>query len=267
MAIIKRGLGKGLSALIPESQETATKSGLLSGKMILSIEIQRIVPNTFQPRRDMDENIDDLSASIAENGILEPVLVRPHGDQFELIAGERRWRASQRAGLTHIPAILKDVDDEKALEIALVENLQREDLNPMDEAEAYAKLSDQFGLTQEVIAARVGKSRSTVANTVRLTSLPETIKEAIRTQQLTASHARSILAETDPQKQIEMARDIIENKMTVRDVEVMTAADGLEAGPAAPHRRKKKARRMAPELEIVAEALMEKLGTRVHIHG
>lgn len=269
MTIIKRGLGKGLSALIPETQEAPARSVFLSGKTILSLEVGKIHPSPFQPRRNAQDNLEDLVASIKSLGVLEPILVRPQGDQFELVAGERRWRASQAAGLTHVPAIVRDISDEKALEIAIVENLQREDLNAMEEAEAFALLGERFNLSHEEIGARVGKNRSTISNAIRLTTLPETIKEAIRNGQLTRSHARSILGETDPVRQIEMTTDIISNNLTVRDVEVLVSENtGLdETVTGVPSKRKKKARRMAPELQIVADQLMEKLGTRVHIHG
>jgi len=173
----RRGLGRGLEALIPTSWSEPTTAG----ETVTNLPVNAIRPNPFQPRQQFKpEELEALAESIKLHGLLQPILVRPKDGEYELVAGERRWRAAQLAGLTEIPAIIRHCSDDELLALALIENLQREDLNPLDEAQAYKVLMEKFGLTQEAIAERVGKSRAAVANTLRLLNLPEPIKQALR---------------------------------------------------------------------------------------
>jgi len=204
-------LGKGLDALIP-----AEKVG--QGYVILGID--EIRPNTFQPRKDFDEEaINELAVSIQEKGIIQPIVVRKNINAYEIIVGERRWRAAQRVGLTKIPVIIKDVSDREALELALVENLQREGLNPIEEASAYGQLIEDFGLTHEEISKRIGKERSTVTNQLRLLKLPEEVREALIKGEITAGHARALLGLESPNKMKEVLEAIRKDKLSVRKTE------------------------------------------------
>lgn len=204
-------LGRGLDALIPTEKE---RYGYLLAN------IGEIKPNAFQPRKDFDEeSIEELAQSIKENGIIQPLIVRKSEGNYEIIAGERRWRAAQKVGLTKVPVILKDVSDRQALELALVENLQREDLNPIEEATAYEQLIEDFGLTHEEISARIGKERSTITNQLRLLKLPDEIKEAIIAGEITAGHARAILGLQSLAKAKEILEAIRKEKLSVRKTE------------------------------------------------
>lgn len=208
-------LGRGLDALLGSGGDGASGSGV----RILSVDQMR--PGQFQPRQAMDEaKIDDLAASIKENGILQPILVRHIGSisGYEIIAGERRWRAAQKAGLHEVPVLVRDLDDRHALEVALVENLQREDLNALEEAEAYQKLVNDFSYTQEELASHLGISRSHVANTLRLLGLPSPLKTLINEGALSAGHGRALLSSADP---METAKAIIEKNLSVRQAEDM----------------------------------------------
>lgn len=223
------GLGRGLESLIPTKMEQ--KSTSKAQDNVFYIEINKIRPNANQPRRDFDKDgLKELAASIKKYGILQPLLVSkieqetPRGldVSYELIAGERRWRAAKLAGLPHVPAIVKEHLDEGRLklEVALVENLQREDLNPMEEAEAYARLAGEFKLTQQQVAERVGKSRESVANSVRLLGLPAEVKEALRSGRISRSQARALLAFKEESKQKEVFKQILAGSYAVRDVEM-----------------------------------------------
>lgn len=250
----KRGLGKGLGALIPE---TAVFTG---GRTILNIDVNKILPNPRQPRAEISpESLNELASSIREQGIAQPILTRPRGEYFELVAGERRWRAAKKAGLRFIPAIVKDFSDEESLEIALIENLQREDLNPLDEAEAYLRLNKEFGLTQVEIAKRVGKDRSTVANTVRLLDLPPEIQASLRKGEITPGHARPLLSVEEPGKQLEIWKTVIRKGLNVREVEQLIQNNG----------RLPSTFRRQPEPEIleIIDILTQHLGTKVRLHG
>jgi len=252
----KRGLGKGLSALIPDS------GVLVGGRTIVSIDINKVTPNPRQPRADFDpESLNELAESIRSQGIVQPVLARLRDGKYELVAGERRWRASKKAGLTLIPAIIKEFSDEESLELALVENLQREDLNPMDEADAFQKLAKEFHLTQADISKKVGKNRSTVANTMRLLELPKEIQQSIRKGHLTAGHARPILAMSSDEDRISLWKEIIKNNLTVRDVEQIVHG----TGGTSKSRKKKPGRN--EELTDLTELLTTHLGTKVRIVG
>ena len=213
----RRALGRGLGALIPntfESKEDAAPP--------TTVPLAAIHPNPNQPRKAFpDDTIDELARSIEQKGILQPLLVRRSETGFELIAGERRFRAAQRLGLEHVPVVIRDADDDELLELALIENIQREDLNPMEEARAYRRLSDQFGHTQDEIARRVGKERSTVANMLRLLHLPEKIQRALEAGQLSAGHARALVAVAADAVKLELAEQIVDSGLSVREAEAL----------------------------------------------
>ena len=210
-------LGKGLSALIPDAPQPRQGA--------VEVDIDLIAPNDQQPRLQIDDaKLAELAASIKANGIIQPILVRRTGSTYRIIAGERRWRASQRAGLLKVPVVIRDVPDggeRQLLELALVENLQREDLNPVDEALAYQRLTDEFGLTQEQIAAAVGKDRTSIANYMRLLRLPEEVRGDLVAGALSMGQARALLALADPSSQRQAARDVISKSLSVRDTEAL----------------------------------------------
>jgi ParB family chromosome partitioning protein len=210
----RKALGRGLGALLSaEGTATATEDPN-------TISIDLIDPSPLQPRGIFDEaKLDELAQSISANGVVQPLIVRPKQNRFELIAGERRWRAAQRAGLTRIPAIVRQVSDDKVLELALIENIQREDLNPIEEARAYKNLIDTVGLTQEVVAERVGRDRSYVTNFLRLLRLPDDIQELVQMGRLSTGHARTLLSLPDIAAQRRLARKIIERDLSVRATE------------------------------------------------
>lgn len=209
----RSGLGKGLSSLIPADVES-------DGSTFREIDIDRVVPNQYQPRDHFDEEmLSSLAASIAEVGVIQPIVVRAAGDGYELIAGERRWRAARRANLPSIPAIVRESDDLSSLEAAVVENLHRQDLNALEEAAAYQQLIEDFDLTQDQVATRVGRSRSAVANTIRLLQLPAAVQRLVIEGQLSAGHARALLATPDRAQQEALARQVVAERLTVRDVE------------------------------------------------
>lgn len=215
----RSGLGKGLSSLIPADVES-------DGSTFREIDIDRVVPNQYQPRDHFDEEmLSSLAASIAEVGVIQPIVVRASGDGYELIAGERRWRAARRANLPSIPAIVRDSDDLSSLETAVVENLHRQDLNALEEAAAYQQLIEDFSLTQDQVATRVGRSRSAVANTIRLLQLPAPVQRLVIEGQLSAGHARALLATPDRAQQEALARQVVAERLTVRDVEEMLRDD------------------------------------------
>jgi len=212
-------LGKGLSALIPDAPP-AVPSGPLE------VDIDRLSPNELQPRMQFDdEKLEELARSITAKGIIQPILVRPlSGGAYRIIAGERRWRAAQRAGLLKVPVVVRDVaegSDQQLLELALIENVQRENLNPLDEAVAYQRLADQFSLTQEQIAAAVGKDRSSVANFMRLLKLPEEVRADLAAGTLSMGHARTLLSLPDEAAQRHAAREVIARSLSVRDTEAL----------------------------------------------
>lgn len=213
----KHGLGRGLDALIPQDAGSLETS-------VLEVDPRQLAPSPYQPRKSFsEEKIQELAASIKEHGVIQPLVVRRKGDGYQLIAGERRLKAALKAGLQKVPIVVKAMDDREAMEAALVENVQREDLNPLDEAEAYQRLMDEFGLTQEQVAQRVGKSRAEVANTVRLTRLEPEVKGFLAEGKLTGGHGRALV--TLPRaEQLKVARTIVAKGLSVRRVEEILAA-------------------------------------------
>jgi ParB family transcriptional regulator, chromosome partitioning protein len=212
-----RGLGRGLSALIGD-EAAAVKGEPIAKKDTRTLPVAFLQPGQYQPRKTFDEQpLADLAASIKEKGVLSPILVRPIGtDRYEIVAGERRWRAAQIAKLHDVPVVVRELADDQALEIAIIENVQRADLNAVEEGAAYEELVTKFGRTQEEVAKQVGKSRSHIANTIRLLRLPEAVKAWVREGKLTAGHARTLLSAADPESR---ARELIAGEMTVRQAE------------------------------------------------
>jgi ParB family chromosome partitioning protein len=227
------GLGKGLSSIIPGAE--LTDADTTQGAVLLDVPVASVSPNPHQPRVHFDEeSLSELSASITEMGVLQPILVRPLDDgAFELIAGERRWRAAQRAGLTTIPAVIRMTDDASSVEQALVENLHRQDLTALEEAAAYQQLLDEFGLTHDQIATRVGKSRSAITNSLRLLGLPPAVQRLLADGQLSAGHARALLGMPDRIRQEHLAREAATGGWSVRMVEDAVRAEAGEAVPPA----------------------------------
>lgn len=222
MAVKKRGLGRGLDALLGNTGgESVPSAGTVAGERLKSVPVTRLSPGPFQPRKDMDpERLRELADSISAQGLVQPVTVREAGDGFEIIAGERRWRAAQLAGITEIPVIVRKVSDQAAMAIALIENIQREDLNAMEEAEALKRLLDEYRMTHQQLADAVGKSRAAVSNLLRLNELVPEVKGYLSSGQIEMGHARALLGiSSDGQSQL--ARQIVERELTVRQVEAM----------------------------------------------
>ncbi|MGO8968764.1 MAG: ParB/RepB/Spo0J family partition protein [Myxococcaceae bacterium] len=257
---VKRALGRGLSALIPQAEAVPLQGEL--GPGLLRLPLERIARDPGQPRKHFEAaSLRALADSIQAQGILQPVLVRRDGVGFQLIAGERRWRAAQLAGLTEIPALVRDVTEAEAFAIALVENLQRTDLNPLEEAEGYRRLVDEFGLTQEEVSVRVGKERSTVANALRLLGLPEAVKASLGAGALSAGHARALLGAPEGVR-VSLAERVVSAGLSVRETERLAKS-----------RRRPAAKSKANASSVAARALVEELqrvlGTKVHLqdHG
>ena len=231
----KKVLGRGLGALIPQKAEPAPVHAPAGG--LAQIPLDQIQPNPYQPRRTFNEaSIDELARSVREHGIVQPLVVTRAGDKYKLIAGERRFRAAQKAGLATVPVVVRDsLKSGDALQIALIENIQREDLNPMEEANAYHQLHDEFGMTQEEIAKRVGKERSTVANVLRLLKLPASVKELLASGQLSMGHARALLAVDSAKKQEALAERVVKHDLNVRQTELLASEK-----PASPKKEKVK---------------------------
>ena len=254
MAKPKSGLGgRGLESLL------AGAVGDSSGDRLTSVPVRDIKPGRYQPRSQMDdEGLQELADSIKAQGVIQPVIVREHGlSQYELIAGERRWRASQLAGLAEIPVVIKSIGDEAALAMGLIENIQRENLNPIEEAQGLKRLVDEFGLTHETVAKAVGRSRSAVSNSLRLLALPEPVQEMLFLRQLEMGHARALLP-LPVMEQLSLAQKAVKNGWSVREVERRS-----QLAQQAP--QEKKSKTVSPDIRYLNEALTEKLGVRAEV--
>ena len=276
--ITQRGLGKGLSALISENSLPPVSSVKTKQKMeesssgVYTLAVAKLHAGKYQPRAHFNDSaLTELAESIRKNGIMQPVLVRPspkQSDKFEIIAGERRWRAAQLAGLDQIPVIIREIGDKQALELALVENIQRQDLSPIEEANGYQRLIEEFDYTQEELATTIGKSRSHIANLLRLLSLPAEIREMLEKNELTMGHARALIGVPGA---VELARDIIKRGLNVRQVEQASRdMQGVEkkSAPRAPRSGYSNARPTNKDQDILAleETLSENLGLKVSIN-
>ena len=257
----RRRLGRGLEALLGPTREEAQREGSL-----VELAISDIRPNPYQPRQDVDQAaLEELKSSIQQAGLLQPVVVRPRpraeGEGYELIAGERRLRACQALGWERIPAVKRDVDDRTALTLALIENLQRDDLSPVDEARGYERLIAEFSLAQQDVADAVGRDRSTVANALRLLKLPEAVLQMLHEGHLSVGHARALLAIEDSRNATNLAREVVAQGLSVREIE-----DRVRGGRAPERRpRLKKGLGQAPEVRRVEDALRRRLGTDVRV--
>ena len=255
MADKRPALGRGLSALIPDAPAVPPPS-----ERALEIDIDLLRPNRDQPRTAMDESkIEELARSIKSNGIIQPIVVRKADHGYEIIAGERRWRASQRAGLLKVPVVVRDIPEERLLSAALIENIQREDLNPIEEAQAYRRLTEEHHLTQDQIADAVGKDRSSVANYLRLLKLPTEVKSNLSAGTLSMGHARALLGLPDEGEQLRVARDVVAKNLSVRETETIVKK-GTQPRPATLEETPKDVHTRAAE-----EKLRFALGTRVRI--
>jgi ParB family chromosome partitioning protein len=260
------GLGRGLSALIDEAVRPAKTDGSAPGSGVRDIEVGRIRPNPLQPRKNFDENaIGELTASIVERGVLQPILVRTVDGGFEIVAGERRWRAAQKAQLHQIPAIVRDFDESVTAEIALIENIQREDLNAIEEAEGYRQLIGRYGHSQDAVGKLVGKSRSHVTNLLRLLELPDAVKEMLLRGDISMGHARAIAAAADPE---ELAREIVRDGLSVRQAEHLAKKLRPGAGQDIARASARNNRPVDADLAALERQLGDLLGLRVKVaHG
>lgn len=248
-----RGLGRGLAALIPGAEE------VISRERVEHIPTDRIRPNRNQPRLSISpEEVEELASSVRLHGLVQPILVRPVGDGYEIVAGERRWRAAVLAGLTTVPAVVRQLGDLESLALALVENVQRLDLNPVERARAYRKLSQEFGLTQGEIAQLVGCSQAAVANTLRLLSLPEEVLRDLQRGLLSEAHGRLLLEVKDPVRQAELARRVSEEGLTTRQLSRLVAGEEKRSA-------RRRALRAQPDQVALEEALSRRLHTRVRV--
>jgi ParB family transcriptional regulator, chromosome partitioning protein len=257
----RRGLGRGLGALIPTADPEEKDAAVIDVNLTL-VAVTAIQPNPHQPRQNFgEEALAELAASIVEHGLIQPLIVqKTEAGRYTIIAGERRWRAAQTAGLTEVPVVIKDVSSQHMLEIALIENIQRADLNSLEEALAYQQLMDEFGLTQEQVAQRVGKSRPAVANTVRLLALPANIQAAVIEGKISGAHARTLLPLPAAAMQTAVMNSIIKQELSVRQTETIVRKM-LAAKP--PNR--KSATQLDPELVALESQFRQSLGTRVNI--
>jgi ParB family chromosome partitioning protein len=269
-SIKKRGLGRGLDALFQDTEvrnttnETATAEGNTNQTAKNTLPIGELTPGKYQPRRYFNEDaINELASSIKEHGLIQPILVRPNpnGVGYEIIAGERRWRAAQKAQLHEVSVIIQDLSDDVALEIALIENLQREDLTPIEEAEGYLRLINEFDYTQEQLSKKLGKSRSQVTNTLRLLKLPETVRTLVQNGSLSAGHARAILSCDNP---VALAQKVVKEGLSVRDTEKLAADFGGEGAGTSRKAKNKGARKDVDTLALEKE-LTDRMGMRVNL--
>jgi ParB family chromosome partitioning protein len=257
MSVPTKGLGRGLSALITSAPDSRAAPASESG---LRVAVERIVPSPFQPRRSFDDaKIAELASSIRNQGIIQPLVVRRKEDAYELIAGERRWRAAMRAGLNEVPVVVREASDHEALQLALVENLQREDLNPIEEAGGYRRLQEEFNWNQEEIADKVGKSRPAIANSLRLLSLPKDVQQEVESGSLPAGQARALLGLHTEALMISTCREVIAKALSTRETEKLVRA--LVTG----RRRRRQIPLLDPDLRSVVENMQRALGTRVRL--
>lgn len=253
----RRALGKGISALIPETPPEAEKH-----EKIIRLPLQKIKPNQFQPREHFsDEALQDLVQSIKEKGVIQPVLVRQQGEHYELIAGERRYRAAKSLNLNEIPAIVREVEDQASLELSLIENIQRQDLNPIEEARAYQYLSAKFNLTQDRLSEVLGKSRAAVANIVRLLKLPHEIQEELKSGRISFAHGRALLELEDLNQQRRLCQEVITNRLSVRELENLIKT----RRPRTPKHCPRHAQSSDTYVAVIEEELQHILATRVRL--
>lgn len=254
----RKVLGRGLSALLGEEVEKA------GGDEFIEVDIELIEPNPKQPRtRFTEENLEELTQSIRANGIVQPIVIRRQGTKFQIVAGERRWRAAQRAGLQKVPAVVRNIVDEKLLELALIENIQRQELNPIEEAKAYKNLVDNIGLTQEIIAERVGKNRTVITTHLRLLKLPSDVQKLVEEGNITAGHAKALLMASDAETQRNIAKKIIELSLSVRETE--KAVKRLNKGGSQVVENKGIIAKIDANTKAAETKLRRFLGTGVHI--
>ena len=269
MAVKKKGLGKGLDSLIPEKsnkplakEPAEEKRESESGSGIQMMKINMVEPNRDQPRKKFDEDaILELADSIKQFGVLQPLLVRKNKDYYEIIAGERRWRAAKQAGVKEVPVIVKEYTEQEIVEIGLIENIQRENLNPIEEALAYKRLLTEFNLKQEEVAERVSKSRTAVTNSMRLLKLADEVQQMIIDEKITTGHARALITIEDTEKQIEIAKKVVDEKLSVRDIEKLVKDLNK------PKKEKKAAKQIKNEFiyQDIEEKLKQSFGTKVSV--
>lgn len=251
----KKALGKGLKAFLPEDY------GILKEERYIELDIEKIKPNPLQPRLNFkSDSIDELARSIQESGVLQPIVVTAEGGHYKIILGERRWRAAQKIGLKKIPALIRSFSKDRYLEISLIENLQREDLNPLEIALAYQRMNKELNYTQQEIADRVGKDRASVANYLRLLKLPKDVQDFLAEDKISMGHARALIPIEDSDQQIALARLIHKNNLSVRDVE--KRVNKIKAMPKA-----KETKPIDPDLLALQEEFLKALGTKVYISG
>ena len=264
MAVNKRGLGKGLDTMIPpvKNEKKSEKGDPAKGPETL-VNITKVEPNREQPRKNFDEDaLLELSESIKQYGLLQPILVQDRKDYYEIIAGERRWRAAKHAGLKQVPVIIKNLTDQEIVEISLIENIQRENLNPIEEAQAYKRLLNEFHLKQDEVAERVSKSRTAVTNSMRLLKLSDDVQRMVIDEMITTGHARALLGVEDPAEQYNLAQRIFDEKLSVREVEKIVKNMGK---PVKPKKEKVVDKSMQVIYDDISEKLKTQLGTKVNI--
>ena len=258
LSVQKKGLGRGLGALIPGATEAKAETS--RNNRNLEVDIDKITPSPFQPRRRFDEaKIEELASSIRNQGIIQPLVVRPKGDAYELIAGERRWRAAMKAGLFEVPVVVREASDQDALQLALVENLQREDLNPIEEASGYRRLQEEFQWSQEEMAEKVGKSRPAIANAIRLLALPVEVQQEVMSGNLPVGQARALLGLQSETLIVSSCRKVIAKGLSTRETEKLVRL--LISG----RRRRRQVSLIDPDLKSIAEELQRSLGTKVRL--
>ena len=264
MAVNKRGLGKGLDTMIPPvKNEKKSEKGDLAKEPETLVNITKVEPNREQPRKNFDEDaLLELSESIKQYGLLQPILVQDRKDYYEIIAGERRWRAAKLAGLKQVPVIIKNLTDQEIVEISLIENIQRENLNPIEEAQAYKRLLNEFHLKQDEVAERVSKSRTAVTNSMRLLKLSDDVQRMVIDEMITTGHARALLGVEDPAEQYNLAQRIFDEKLSVREVEKIVKNMGK---PVKPKKEKVVDKSMQVIYDDISEKLKTQLGTKVNI--